>query len=293
MPEGVDRIFVVDDASPDRLADVVRAIKDPRVVLIRHPHNEGVGGAMVTGYGAALKDAAEVIVKCDGDGQMDPRDIPDLLRPILEGRAEYAKGCRFHHLRDLAVMPRVRLWGNVALTFLSKLASGYWHVLDPQNGFVAIKAETLRRIRYEGLSRRYFFENDMLIRLNTVEARVADVPFSSRYGEEASSLRPGRIVFDFPPRLIAGFFRRILWRYVYFDVSPVAIFLVAGLPLFFFGFAFGLYEWISNALRGVRTGTGTVILAAVPLLLGFQLILQAIVLDIQNSPRPGPPGFLP
>lgn len=294
MPECVDRVIVVDDASPDRLAAVVVSVPDPRIVLIRHDRNQGVGGAMVTGFGAALADGAELVVKCDGDGQMDPRDIPELLKPLVQGRAEYAKGCRFHHLRDLSVMPRVRLWGNFALTFLTKLASGYWHLLDPQNGFVAIKAGTLKRIRYERLSRRYFFENDMLIRLNAVEARVCDVPFPSRYEDEPSSLSPARALVDFPPRLLVGLVRRVLWRYVYLDVSPVAIFLAAGGFLFSFGFLFGLYHWIRNAMAGVRTGTGTVILAAVPVILGFQLLLQALVLDVQNSPRPGPdPGPTP
>ncbi len=288
VPACVESVYVVDDASPDDVAGAVAAVADPRVTLLRHDVNQGVGGAMVTGLAAALADGAEILVKCDGDGQMDPQDIPALIAPLREGRAEYAKGCRFQHLNDLSVMPRVRLFGNVALTFLTKLASGYWHVLDPQNGFLAVKADALTRIRYERLSKRYFFENDMLIRLNTIEARVADVPFPSRYADEPSSLRPGRILFSFPPRLLLGFLRRILWRYVFFDVSPVAIFLFSGLLLFSWGFGFGLTEWIVNGRRGVPTTAGTVMLAAVPLILGFELILQAIVLDVQNSPRPAP-----
>jgi len=296
IPACVDSVFVVDDASPDAVAEAVAAVGDPRVTLLRHDANQGVGGAMVTGFRAALADGAGILVKCDGDGQMDPQDIPALIAPLVEGRAEYAKGCRFQHLRDLSVMPRVRLLGNVALTFLTKLASGYWHVLDPQNGFVAVRADFLNRIRYERLSKRYFFENDMLIRLNTIEARVCDVPFPSRYADEPSSLRPGRILFSFPPRLLLGFLRRVLWRYVFFDVSPVAIFLLSGLLLFSWGFGFGLYEWIVNARRGVLTTAGTVMLSAVPLILGFELILQAIVLDVQGSPRPAPappPGRVP
>lgn len=292
VPPFVDDIFVVDDASPDGTAAAVGASKDARVRLLKHSKNSGVGGAMATGMAAALGSGADLIVKCDGDGQMDPGEIAPLLEPLLEGRAEYAKGSRFHRLEDLTAMPRVRLGGNVALTFLTKLASGYWHVLDPQNGFLAIEAATLRRLPLHRLARGYFFENDMLIRLNALEARVADVPFPSRYGEETSALSPARAALEFPVRLVAGFFRRVFWRYVFYDVSPVAVFFFFGLLLFLFGGFFGAYHWIVNAAQQRATPTGTVILAAVPFILGFQLLLQALVLDVQNSPRalPGRPG---
>jgi dolichol-phosphate mannosyltransferase len=286
VPAYVDRIFAVDDASPDGTAAAVSAVDDPRITLLRHSQNQGVGGAMATGYRAALEAGADLIVKCDGDGQMDPSDIQFLVRPLVEGGAEYAKGCRFHHVGELDSMPRVRFAGNIALTFLTKLASGYWHVLDPQNGFVAVGGGTLRRIRIERLAKGYFFENDMLIRLNAIEARVADVPLPSRYAGEPSSLRPGRIALQFPVRLLAGFFRRVFWRYVFYDVSPVALFLLFGFLLFAFGAIFGAYHWIWGMAHNRPTQTGTVIVAAVPFILGFQLLLQAFVLDIQNTPRP-------
>jgi len=287
IPGFVDQIIVVDDASPDSTSRVVAALGEPRLKLVRHTVNQGVGGAMASGFRAALEGKSDLVVKCDGDGQMDPRDIENLLRPLLDGRAEYTKGCRFHHLRDLSAMPRVRLGGNIALSLLTKLASGYWHVLDPQNGFVAIRADVLRRLPLGRLARGYFFENDMLVRLNALEARVADVPFPSRYGEETSSLSPGRAVFEFPFRLLAGFFRRVFWRYLFYDVSPVALFFLFGALLFLFGCVFGAYHWIRNAVREIPTPTGTVILAAMPVILGFQLLLQALVLDVQNSPRAG------
>ena len=287
MPDYVDRIIVVDDASPDATSDVVGKLGEPRLRLIRHPRNQGVGGAMATGFGAALEADSDLVVKCDGDGQMDPRDIEALLRPILADRAEYSKGCRFHHFRDLSAMPRARLGGNIALTFLTKFASGYWHVLDPQNGFVAIRGDVLRRLPLARLARGYFFENDMLIRLNALEARVEDVPMPSRYGDETSSLRPGRALLEFPFRLVGGFFRRLFWRYLFYDVSPVALFFLSGAILFLFGTIFGAYHWIRNAPRNVPTPTGTVMAAAMPIILGFQLILQALVLDVQNSPRAG------
>jgi dolichol-phosphate mannosyltransferase len=287
MPAWVDRIIVVDDASPDATSEIVASLGDARVHLVRHSRNQGVGGAMATGFGAALEAGSDVVVKCDGDGQMDPRDIEALLRPILAGRAEYSKGCRFHHFRDLSAMPRARLGGNIALTFLTKCASGYWHVLDPQNGFVAIRGDVLRRLPLGRLARGYFFENDMLIRLNALEARVEDVPMPSRYGGETSSLRPGRALVEFPFRLVAGFFRRLFWRYLFYDVSPVAIFFLSGSVLLLFGTIFGAFHWIRNAPRNVPTPTGIVMAAAMPIILGFQLILQALVLDVQNSPRSG------
>ncbi|HYT32640.1 MAG TPA: glycosyltransferase family 2 protein [Thermoanaerobaculia bacterium] len=286
VPAYVDRIFVVDDGSPDGTAAAVSAVDDPRITLLRHSHNQGVGAAMATGYRAALDEGADLIVKCDGDGQMDPSDIQFLVRPLVEGGAEYAKGCRFHHVGELDSMPRVRFAGNIALTFLTKLASGYWHVLDPQNGFVAVGGGTLRRIRIDRLAKGYFFENDMLIRLNAIEARVADVPLPSRYAGEPSSLKPGRIALQFPEKLLAGFFRRVFWRYVFYDVSPVALFLLFGFLLFAFGAIFGAYHWIWGMVHNRPTQTGTVIVAAVPFILGFQLLLQAFVLDIQNTPRP-------
>jgi len=286
MPAYIDRVIVVEDASPDGTAEAVRAAADPRVLLLRHATNQGVGGAMRTGFTKALEEGADIVVKCDGDGQMDPAAIGPLLAPLLEGRAEYAKACRFHHFRQLQAMPAVRLAGNVALTFLTKLASGYWHVLDPQNGFVAIRAETLRRLPLHRLARGYFFENDMLIRLNSLEARVADVALPSRYGDETSSLRPGRALLEFPFRLLAGFVRRLFWRYVFYDVSPVALFAFAGAALFLFGAVFGIHTWIANSRINRETPTGAVMLAAMPVILGFQLMLQAIVLDVQNSPRP-------
>lgn len=286
MPTFVDQVIVVDDASPDATAERVMAFQDSRVALLRHSTNRGVGGAMATGFRAALEGRADLVVKCDGDGQMNPQDIEALLRPLVEGRAEYAKGCRFHHAHELGSMPRIRLGGNIGLTFLTKLASGYWHVLDPQNGFVAIRSDVLRRLPIDRLARGYFFENDMLIRLNCLEARVADVPLPSRYGDESSSLKPLRAVFEFPARLFTGFFRRIFWRYVFYDVSPVAVFFFAGLALFLFGSIFGVWHWVENSRVNRATPTGTVILAAIPVILGFQLLLQAIVLDVQSSPRP-------
>jgi glycosyltransferase involved in cell wall biosynthesis len=289
IPACVDRVYVIDDASPDGLAEVVEKLADPRVQVLRHAKNQGVGGATIRGMQEALRDGHDIVVKCDGDGQMDPMDIPYLLQPLLNGSADHAKGSRFYHFRALNTMPAWRFAGNVGLTFLTKLASGYWNVLDPVNGFLATRADLLRSIRLSKVSRRFFFETDLLIRLNIAEARVADLPLPARYGSEISTLSVPRALFSFPPRLLAGLIRRIFWRYLFYDVSPIAIFAILGTLLLGFGVAFGSYEWAKHALSDVPTPIGTVILAALPTILGFELLLQAIVLDIHNTPRPGGP----
>jgi glycosyltransferase involved in cell wall biosynthesis len=287
MPDGVDRIFVVDDASPDDLGAVLSALTDPRLRVLRHEKNQGVGGATVTGMVAAIEEGADIIVKCDGDGQMDPADIPALVAPVARGVADHVKGSRYHHARELGTMPRWRFVGNVGLTFLTKLSSGYWNVLDPVNGFFATRAAVLDRIPLARISRRYFFETDLLVRLNIVEARVADLPQPARYGNERSSLSVTHALFGFPPRLLAGLLRRVFWRYLFYDVSPVAIFGIAGSLLAVFGLGYGLWEWVRHAARGVTTPLGTIMLAAVPVIFGFQLLLQAVILDIANTPRAG------
>lgn len=289
MPVCVDRIYVVDDASPDDVAERVHKLANPRITVLRHTKNRGVGGATVTGMKEALAAGHDLVVKCDGDGQMDPADIPQLLQPLLNGSADHAKGSRFHHFRALNQMPKWRFVGNVGLTFLTKLASGYWNVLDPVNGFLATRAEVLRNLPLAKISRRYFFETDLLIRLNILEARVADVPLPARYGDENSTLSVPRALFFFPPKLLAGLVRRIFWRYLFYDVSPIAIFAALSVIMLGFGVIFGSYEWIKHALAGMPTPIGTVILATLPTIIGFELLLQAIVLDIQNTPRPGGP----
>jgi dolichol-phosphate mannosyltransferase len=287
MPDVVDHVIVVDDASPDDLAAAVEACRDPRITLLRLEKNQGVGGATVAGMEHALDLGCAIVVKCDSDGQMDPQHIPWLLEPIAEGIADHVKGSRFHHVRELRRMPRLRFLGNVVLTFLTKLSSGYWNILDPVNGFFATRADVLRALPLHRLARRYFFESDLLLRLNVVEARVMDVALPAHYGDEHSSLSLSRAIFEFPPRLMSGMVKRVFWRYVFYDVSPVAVFGVVGTLLVTFGVLFGAYQWSWHWMHDLPTPTGTVMLAVLPLIFGFQLVLQAIVLDIYNTPRAG------
>ena len=284
-PEVAD-IYVVDDACPDGSGDLVQAqCTDPRVRVLRHGVNGGVGAAVVTGYRAALAGHADVIVKIDGDGQMDPRLVMDFVAPIAAGRADYTKGNRFFNLEDLAQMPKARLLGNAGLSFLSKMSSGYWDIFDPTNGYTAIHASVARSLPLDKLSPRYFFETDMLFRLNTLRAVVWDVPMQARYGTEVSHLNVWRAVGEFFVKHLRNFGKRIFYNYYLRDVSIASIELPLGLLLAVGGAAYGSYHWAHSAALGVTTPAGTVMLAALPILLGLQLLLAFIHYDIASVPR--------
>ncbi len=285
LPAFVDAVTVVDDGSTDDTVEVVEACGDERVTVIRHPRNHGVGAAMVSGFRDALRHPDGVIVKMDGDGQMDPAHLPALLEPIIEGRCDYAKGNRFLLQRELGVMPKHRLMGNFVLTFLTKLASGYWNVFDPQNGYVAIKMAALRLLDLDRLSPRYFFENDMLINLNIFGLRVADVPVPAVYGDERSSMNIWTVLGSFPFHLFRGYWYRFYRKHVLRDFSAVALFMLTGLPLLAFGVGFGTYTWVQSFLLNRFASTGTVMLSVLPFLVGFELVLQALVLDIKETPK--------
>jgi dolichol-phosphate mannosyltransferase len=283
IPAWVTGIVVVDDASLDETLTVAEALKDQRVTVLHHEENRGVGGAMVTGYGAALEAGYDVMVKMDADGQMDIDDLPALLRPIELGMAEYTKGNRFRRSGRPKGMPRMRWFGSVALSFLTKVASGYWHVFDPQCGFTAIAAPTLARLKLEGIASDYFFENDMLVRLNVIDARVVDVSTAALYGEESSTLRVGHVTWTFPLRLVRRFAWRFVKRHVVNDFGLVAMLTLAGALFLLFGAAFGAYRWVESAVTGHVTTAGTVMIAVVPIILGAQMLLQALALEVQAS----------
>jgi glycosyltransferase involved in cell wall biosynthesis len=285
MPAFVDLIVVVDDCSTDGTAATAEGVGDSRIQVIRHPQRRGVGGATVSGMQRALEQGADIVVKVDGDGQMDPTRMDALLVPLVRDGYDYAKANRFLHGRALQQMPLPRLLGNFALTFLTKLASGYWHVFDPQNGYVAAKATALRALDLPRLATGFFFENDMLIQLNIFNCRVKDVPLPAHYGNESSSLQVKRILVTFPIYLTRGFCHRVWEKYMLRDFSPIALFWLLGAPLMVGGGVFGLVTWVRSSCSGHAATTGTVMLSVLPFLLGFELILQAIILEIRESPR--------
>ena len=285
LPDLVDRVIVVDDASPDGTGAALAAIRDPRLVIVTHDKNRGVGGAMKTAYRKSLELGGDVVVKIDSDGQMDPAFLPALLDALVDNHCDYSKGNRFLDSRALAQMPRLRLFGNLALTFMTKAASGYWHIFDPQNGYLACRTTVLRQLDLDALADDYFFENDMLVHLNILETRVIDVSMPARYDGERSSMRIVTVVRRFPGRLFSRFWKRIWHRYVLRDFSPVALFMLIGIPMMLAGISFGAWGWYESYRSGVVSSTGRVMLSVLPIVIGFQLILQAILLDINSSPK--------
>jgi glycosyltransferase involved in cell wall biosynthesis len=285
MPEFVDHVIVVDDNSQDATGEVALSIQDPRLILLRTAQQEGVGGAVILGYRKSIELDSDIIVKMDGDGQMPPESLSTLLDAVIDQGYDYAKGNRFLTGDSLAQMPKHRVFGNVLLTFMTKLASGYWNIFDPQNGYTAIKADALRVLDLDRINKRYFFENDVLIQLNFFSFRVKDVAIPAHYGEEESGINLLQVSSTFPFLLLRRYFRRIFQKYVLKDFSPIALLFFLGLPLFLWGFLFGVYIWIKSYVTGHQTATGTIMLALLPLILGFQLLLQAFVMDIQETPK--------
>jgi glycosyltransferase involved in cell wall biosynthesis len=285
IPPWIGSIVVVEDQSPDDTAARVERLRDPRVVLLRHAENRGVGGAMATGFAEAIRRGLDIVVKMDGDDQMDPAHLPAILAPLLENRADMVKCNRYSSLADVRAMPTVRLIGNAGLTFLVKMASGYWNTFDPANGYIALRTSVLERIELDRLPKRYYFESGFLVELGILRAVVVDLPTSARYGDESSSLSVPRTLLEFPPRLLNGLVRRLFWRYLVHDFSPVSVFLLLGIPMILFGGTYGAWKWLSYARDGGFAPLGEVMLAAMPIILGVQLVLQAVVLDVQNVPN--------
>ena len=287
IPPEVSLVVVVDDRSPDGTAAIVEELgrSDDRIVLHRHERNQGVGGAVTSGYRIALERGARIIVKMDGDGQMDPGYLGRLVDPIVRGRADYTKGNRFLHAAELGSMPPARRIGNLALSFLTKIASGYWNVFDPTNGYTAIHAEALGALDTDRLGKRYFFETSMLIELGVAGAVVQDVAIPARYGDERSSLSITKTLWEFPPKLVRGCLRRIWSQHFLRDFTVQALLLSAGVAMVAAGGAWGLAWWWRSWRTGIPASTGTVMLAVLPLILGVQCLLQSLVLDLQAVPR--------
>lgn len=279
-------IIVVDDACPEQSGRLVEQdCKDPRIRVIRHERNTGVGGAVVSGYKAAAKLGATVIVKIDGDGQMDPALLLKFVRPIALGRADYVKGNRFTRVSDVRAMPWIRIFGNGVLSFLTKLSSGYWSLFDPTNGYTAIHASLLPEIDLDRLSQRFFFESDMLFRLNIARARVVDMPMTAVYGDENSSLSVTWASFHFLWRHIVNFIKRIVYNYFLRGFSAASLQLILGILAFGFGVIYGVIEWVRLGETDNLASAGTVMLAALPTLIGISFLLAFVSYDVAAEPR--------
>jgi glycosyltransferase involved in cell wall biosynthesis len=287
VPDFVDRIIVVDDACPEESWRVAEhaAAADRRITVIRRSENGGVGAAVTDGYKEGLSGECDIFVKIDGDGQMDPADMERIIEPIRSGRADYVKGNRFRDFDALRSMPRMRLFGNSALSFLVKAASGYWNIMDPTNGYTAIHRRALGDLDLSALDRRYFFESDMLIKLYLTGRPVADVPIKARYAGEHSSLRIPLALKEFPYKLFRAFQRRIFLTYFIYDFSMATVYMALGAPLMLFGLVFGGFHWIDSYITNTPKPAGTIMTAALPVILAFQMLLQAIQIDIDRTPK--------
>lgn len=282
----VTHIYCIDDASRDDSASTIAKLAevDNRIVLISRETNGGVGAATVAGYRAALADGADVLVKLDGDGQMDPRHIRRFVAPVLDRSADYVKGNRFFNIATVQSMPAMRIVGNAGLSFLTKLSTGYWNIFDPTNGYTALASNVAETLPLDQLHPRYFFESDLLFRLGVNRARVVELPLMSFYPTERSNLSELRCLATFPFLHMRNFLKRIAYNYFLRNFSVASVNLVAGVALTLFGLLFGLSQWGRSAELGLAATPGTVMLSALPFLLGIQLLLSFLAYDVAMTP---------
>lgn len=287
LPSLFTTIIVVNDGSRDDTGAVADqfAEADRRIVVLHHAENGGVGAAMVTGFREAIHAGADIVVKIDADGQMPVALVPELLAPLLSGEADYTKGNRFRDFAAVRAMPLTRRIGNVGLSFLAKAATGYWDSFDPTNGFLAIRGEVLKQLPLQKIDPTYFFEISMLGNLYLIGAVVKDVPMPARYAGEPSSLSIPRVLLQFPGRLLTSLFRRLLLRNYVYDFNLESMHLALGLPLFLAGVVFGGWKWFSFASQLRPAPTGTVVLPALMIMIGVQLLLSAAQLDLAAVPH--------
>jgi glycosyltransferase involved in cell wall biosynthesis len=283
VPDFVDRIFVVDDASRDGTAEVARAVGDPRVEVLTHDRNAGVGGAIVTGYRRAVAEGIDVACVMAADNQMDPSDLERIVLPVARGEVDYAKANRLVSGQAWEVIPRSRYLGNAMLSFLTKIASGYWHIADSQSGYTAASREILEQLDLDRIYRGYGFPNDMLVHLNVWSARVRDVTARPVYGVgERSGIKIRKVVPRISWLLLKGFFWRMREKYVIRDFHPLVFFYVLGFLMTFLGLGLGIAEVVLR-IMGNAVSVGTVVLVALLLIFGSQFTLFAMWFDMESN----------
>jgi glycosyltransferase involved in cell wall biosynthesis len=283
IPDFVDRIYVVDDASHDATAQRAREVGDERVELIRHEQNAGVGAAIVSGYKRSLEEGNDVTCVMAADNQMDPIELPDLAGPVARGDVEYAKANRLFSGEAWKVIPRTRYLGNAVLSLLTKIASGYWHVADSQAGYTAISRDALRRLDLDRVYQGYGFPNDLLVHLNVQNARVRDVPSRPIYDVgERSGIRLRRVIPRISWLLLKGFWWRMGQKYVIRDFHPLVFFYAFGVLMTVAGLTLGLLEVVLRIL-GNEITPATIVLVAVLLIAGLQLTLFAMWFDMEAN----------
>ncbi|MFN8790925.1 MAG: glycosyltransferase family 2 protein [Bdellovibrionales bacterium] len=286
MPSFVSKVVVVDDDCPEGTGSFVKEnFQESRAHVIFHEKNGGVGAAVKTGYRYLISQGVDILVKVDGDDQMDLSLMHKLVTPIGRGVCDYTKGNRFFYPRAITNMPRMRIFGNAVLGFLTKISSGYYSIFDPTNGYTAISADILQELEISKVHDRYFFESDILFRLNLSRARVWDIPMFPIYKDETSNLNELRVIPTFLKGHFRNFYKRLVYNYFLRDFSVGSVFLVLGALLLAFGASWSLYFWFLSVSSGLPTTTGRVMIGVLPLVLGFQLILSFLLNDIAAEPR--------
>lgn len=276
-------LVIVDDGSRDETYKIASKFSSRKVIVIKNILNLGVGGAMKTGIAKALKMGADIIIKMDADNQMDPKYIPILVEKILSRQVDCCKGSRWQYGINRNNIPKLRLWGNTLLTLLTRFATGYWEISDPNNGYIAWNSDILKRVDWNQVDNRYFFESSMLVQLNILKAKVTDISMEPRYLGEKSMMNEWKIIPKFVKDLLAYGTKRWWQKYFLYDMNAISIFIIFGFLLSVFGSVWGGYQWWWHATRSVSTPTGTVMIAILPLLIGLNLLIQALVLDITSG----------
>ena len=283
VPGFVDRIFVVDDASRDGTAAAARAVGDPRVEVLTHERNSGVGAAIVTGYQRALAEHVDIACVMAGDNQMEPADLEKIALPVARNEVDYTKANRLLSGEAWKAIPRSRYLGNAVLSFLTKIASGYWHVADSQSGYTAASREILEQLDLDRIYRGYGFPNDMLVHLNVWNARVRDVPSRPVYGVgERSGIKIRKVVPRISWLLVKGFFWRMREKYVIRDFHPLVFFYAFGFLMTLLGLGLGIAEVVLR-IMGNAVSVGTVVLVALLLIFGSQFTLFAMWFDMESN----------
>lgn len=287
LPSFTDEVFIVDDRGTQELPDSVSKpfFKEFKVTIVQNQINLGVGGASKNGFIQAMLCNHDIVIKVDADDQMDTSYIEKMIDFLINDKAEMVKGNRFIDTKALMKMPFVRRFGNLGLSFLTKAATGYWNNFDPTNGFFAVKATTLQLINFDKLSNRYFFETSLMSELYFVNARIKDISMPAIYGDEKSSMKVWKMPLLFAKKLTGLFFKRIIKQYFLFDFNICSLYLLIGLPMFIFGILYGIYNWLYYVSIQAFTPTGTIMIVTISIILGFQLLLQAVQYDIFNAPK--------
>lgn len=284
IPKYVDKVYVVDDCSKDRTAEIADEFgnSDSKVICISHDQNKGVGAAIVTGYKKALKDGLDIVAVMAGDNQMDPENLPSLLDPIVDGKVDYTKGNRLLYSEFRMGMSNWRFLGNTVLTFLTKMASGYWQLMDPQNGYTAISTKALERINPDTIYPWYGYCNDLLVKLNVFGFRAKDVIMPAKYGREKSKIKYGRYIFKVSWLLLKDFFWRLKMKYIWFSFHPLVLFYLFGILLAPIGILGGFYSFYFKFILGGNVFVHGV-LSLLIFIIGIQFLFFAMLFDMQAS----------